>query len=355
MRSIPVRYSRSDWMQVLAMLGAVAALHMVGFGALFVLVAPEHYQVGAQVFSLGLGISAYLLGLRHAFDVDHIAAIDNVTRKLTADGARPKSVGFWFALGHSAVVVALALLVVTAARTAGLLLDDDSAARHALGTAGTLVSSGFLYAIAVVNLVALLGIWRALTALRSGRFDEGELEARLNSRGVLARLLRPVIRRITRPAQMFVVGACFGLGFDTATEVTLLAMAGTGAAAGVPWYAILTLPLLFAAGMSLMDSVDGLFMTAAYDWALANPARKIYYNLVVTGLSVTVALMIGTIQVITLAHDDFGWANPVFDWVSALHLDNVGFVIVGLFALCWAAAVAYWRLRRPERRWMSTS
>lgn len=349
------RFSRADRVQVAAMLGAVAALHAVGFGTLIVLIAPERYHVGAQVFSLGLGISAYMLGLRHAFDADHIAAIDNVTRKLAADGARPRSVGFWFALGHAAVVVVLALLVVTAARTAGLLLDDDSALRRALGTAGTLASSGFLFAIAVVNIVALLGIRRALSALRAGRFDEGELQARLDSRGLLARLLRPVMRRITRPAQMFVVGAIFGLGFDTATEVALLAMAGTGAAAGVPWYAILTLPVLFAAGMSLMDSLDGLFMTAAYDWALANPLRKIYYNLFITGLSVSVAVLIGSIQLITLAHDDFGWANPLSDRVSELRLDDVGFVVAGLFAVSWAGAFAFWRLRRPERRWMPQS
>jgi high-affinity nickel-transport protein len=331
--------------------GVIAALHAVGFGTLILVVAPQRYQVGAQVLSIGLGVTAYMLGLRHAFDADHIAAIDNVTRKLTADGSRPKSVGFWFALGHSAMVVVLALLVVAAARTASVLLDTDSPTRHALGVAGTLASGGFLYLIGFVNVVALVGIWRVFAGLRAGRFNEQDLEDQLDSRGLLARLLRPVMRRIARPSQMFVVGVLFGLGFDTATEVTLLALAGTGAAAGVPWYAVLTLPVLFAAGMSLMDSLDGVFMSVAYDWAFANPIRKIYYNLTITGLSVVVALLIGTIELISVAHDDLGWNNPVTEWVSSLSLDNVGFVVVGVFITTWAAAVGFWRYGRPERRW----
>ena len=338
-------WSRRDWTQVTGLLAAVAVLHAAGFGTLVLAVAPAHYQIGSQVFSVGLGITAYIFGLRHAFDADHIAAIDNVTRKLAADGSRPKSVGFWFALGHSAMVVVLALLVVAAARTAGVLLDDSSPARHVLGIAGTLASGGFLYLIAIVNLVALVGIWRVFTRMRSGRLDERELEQHLDNRGVVARALRPVMRRINRPGQMFAVGMLFGLGFDTATEVALLALAGTGAAAGVPWYAVLTLPLLFAAGMSLMDSIDGLFMAAAYDWAFANPIRKIVYNLAITALSVAVAWVIGTVELVSVLHDDLGWSNPVTEWVSSLSLNNVGFVVVILFALTWLAALAVWRMR----------
>ena len=354
LRRLVGSWNRRDWVQVGALLGVVMALHAIGFGALVLLVAPHHYQAGTQVLSIGLGLTAYMLGLRHAFDADHIAAIDNVTRKLTADGGRPKSVGFWFALGHSAMVVVLAMLVVAAARTAGVLLDDDSPARHALGMAGTLASGGFLYLIGIVNLLALVGIWRVFLELRAGRFDERKLEEHLSSRGLLARVLTPVMRRISRPNQMFAVGVLFGLGFDTATEVALLALAGTGAAAGVPWYAVLTLPVLFAAGMSLMDSADGLFMSAAYDWAFADPVRKIYYNLTITGLSVVVALLIGTIELISVAHDDLGWANPVTEWVSSIGLDQVGFVVVGLLLLTWAAAVAFWRFSRGGRRWLLT-
>lgn len=332
-------WSRRDWAQVAALFSAIAVLHVVGFGTLFLFVAPHRYQVGAQVFSIGLGLSAYMLGLRHAFDVDHIAAIDNVTRKLTADGERPKSVGFWFAIGHSAMVVILALAVVGAARAAGALLDDSSPARRVLGMAGTLASGGFLFAIALVNVVALVGIWRVYVDLRSGRFDERGLREHLDNRGLLARILKPVMRRIARPGQMFVVGMLFGLGFDTATEVTLLALAGSGAAAGLPWYAVLTLPVLFAAGMALMDSADGLFMTAAYDWAFANPYRTVAYNLSVTGLSVAVALIIGTIELVSVAHDDLGWDNRVTDWISSIQLDMVGFVVVALFAAAWSAAL----------------
>jgi len=339
------RWNRRDWTEVAVLLSAVAVLHVIGFGTLMLAVAPQQYHVGTQVFSIGLGLTAYIFGLRHAFDADHIAAIDNVTRKLAADGDRPKSVGFWFALGHSAMVVILALLVVGAARTAGVLLDDDSSTRHVLGIAGTVASGGFLYLIAIVNLVALIGIWRVFTRMRNGGLDERELERHLDNRGVVARVLRPIMRRINRPGQMFAVGLLFGLGFDTATEVALLALAGSGAAAGVPWYAVLTLPVLFAAGMSLMDSVDGLFMSAAYDWAFANPIRKIVYNLAITALSVAVAWVIGTVELVSVLHDDLGWTNPITEWVSALSLNNVGFAIVILFAMTWLAALAAWRLR----------
>lgn len=343
-------WTRRDWGQVAALLAAVAGLHVVGFGTLILGVAPAHYQVGSQVFSIGLGVTAYIFGLRHAFDADHIAVIDNVTRKLAADGNRPKSVGFWFALGHSGMVVVLALLVVGAARTAGVLLDESSSTRRVLGIAGTLASGGFLYAIAIVNLVALIAIWRVLTRMRRGGLTDDELEEHLSPRGVVARALRPVMRRISRPGQMFAVGMLFGLGFDTATEVALMALAGTGAAAGVPWYAVLTLPVLFAAGMSLMDSIDGLFMAAAYDWAFANPVRKIVYNLAVTALSVAVAWVVGTVELVSVLHDDLGWTNPLTDRVSALSLRNVGFVIVLVFALIWLAAAGFWRLRVARRR-----
>ncbi|MFM9034513.1 MAG: HoxN/HupN/NixA family nickel/cobalt transporter [Mycobacterium sp.] len=333
---------------------AVAVLHAVGFGTLALAVSPGQQAAGAQVLSLGLGLTAYMLGLRHAFDPDHIAAIDNVTRKLAADGSRPASVGFWFAAGHSAMVVALALLVVGAATNAGTLLDDTSPTRRVLGVAGTLASGGFLYLIAIVNLVALVGIYRVFVALRGGRFDERALEDQLAGRGVLARALRPVIRRISRPRQMFAVGVLFGLGFDTATEVTLLALAGSGAAAGVPWWAVLTLPALFAAGMCLMDSADGIFMSAAYDWAFASPVRKIYYNITVTGLSVAVALVVGTAELLGLLSEQLGWRGGLWDWVAALDLDVIGFVIVGMFVLTWLLAVLVWRFGRIEQRWAAT-
>jgi high-affinity nickel-transport protein len=353
LRRLVVSWGRRDWIDVGILVAVIALLHIAGFGALFLFIAPHHYQVGTQVFGVGLGITAYTFGLRHAFDADHIAAIDNTTRKLMADGAKPKSVGFWFAMGHSTMVLVMAVLVVAGTHAVSTLLDDDSPVKHTLGLAGTVASGGFLYVIGIINVVALVGIWKVFTGLRSGRFDERQLEDALDNRGFLARILRPVTRRITRPAQMYPVGILFGLGFDTATEVALLALAGTGAAAGLPWYAVLVLPVLFAAGMSLMDTADGLFMTVAYDWAFANPVRKIYYNLSITGLSVAVALLIGTIELVSVLHDDLGLVDPVTSWISDIDLNNAGFVIVGLFALTWLCAISYWKLAGVERRWQS--
>ncbi len=333
----------------------IAALHVVGFGALILIVAPHQYHVGTQVFGVGLGVTAYTFGLRHAFDADHIAAIDNTTRKLMADGGKPKSVGFWFAMGHSTMVLVMAVLVVAGTRAVSSLLTDDSPAKHALGLAGTVASGGFLWLIGIINLVALMGIWRVFTGLRKGRFSERELEDALDKRGFLTRALRPIMQRITRPGQMYPVGILFGLGFDTATEVALLALAGTGAAAGLPWYAVLVLPVLFAAGMSLMDTADGLFMTVAYDWAFASPIRKIYYNLSITGLSVAVALLIGTIELISVLHDDLGLVDPVTSWISDIDLNNAGFLIVGLFVVTWLCAVVYWKMAGIEKRWQTES
>jgi nickel/cobalt transporter (NiCoT) family protein len=330
---------------------AIALLHVVGFGTLLLIVAPHHYRVGGQIVGIGLGITAYTFGLRHAFDADHIAAIDNTTRKLMADGKKAKAVGFWFAMGHSMTVLILAVLVVAGTHAAGTLLDDNSATRSVLNMAGTLASGGFLYLIGIINVVALVAIWRMFRALRTRRFNEQDLQDRLESRGVVARILRPVMNRIKTPVQMFPVGLLFGLGFDTASEVALLALSGTGAAAGLPWFAVLTLPVLFAAGMSLLDTADGLVMTFAYQWALATPVRKVYYNLTVTGLSVAIALAIGTIELVTVAHDRLGWVNTATNWVSAIRLNNFGFVIVGLFIVTWACAIAYWKFTGGERRW----
>ncbi|POX36484.1 HoxN/HupN/NixA family nickel/cobalt transporter [Streptomyces sp. Ru73] len=345
------RWRRQDTLRTAGLLGVIAALHVVAFGVLFLLVVPSHYTVGTQVFGVGLGITAYTLGMRHAFDADHIAAIDNTTRKLMADGKRPVSVGFWFALGHSSMVVLMAALVSGGAALAGTLMDDDSRTHQVLGTVGTTVSGTFLYLIAALNLVALAGIWRVFRAMRAGEYDETELERQLDSRGFMNRVLGRFTKAITRPGQMYPIGLLLGLGFDTATEVTLMVMAGSGAASGLPWYAILCLPLLFAAGMSLFDTLDGTFMNFAYQWAFSNPVRKVYYNLTITGLSIAVALFIGTIELVTVLHDKLGLKDAVTGWISGLDLDNVGYLIVGLFVVVWAAALAYWRLSGVEQRW----
>lgn len=344
-------WRRQDTVRTGALLAVVLALHVVAFGVLALVVVPHRYTVGSQVFGVGLGVTAYTLGMRHAFDADHIAAIDNTTRKLTADGGRSVSVGFWFALGHSSVVVAMAALVAGGARLAGTLMNERSDAHQLLGVVGTAVSGTFLYLIAALNLVALLGIVKVFRTMRAGQYDEDALERRLNSRGFMNRMLGRLTRSVTRPGQMYPLGALFGLGFDTATEVTLMVMAGSGAASGLPWYAILCLPLLFAAGMSLFDTLDGVFMNVAYQWAFSHPVRKIFYNLTVTGLSIAVALVIGTIELVTVLHDKLRLNSAVTDWISGLDLDHVGFVVAGLFVVVWAAAVAYWRLAKVEQRW----
>jgi high-affinity nickel-transport protein len=352
-RGLASTWDSRDRIEIGVLLGVIAVMHLVGFATLVLVIAPQHYQTGTDVFGIGLGVTAYLFGLRHAFDADHIAAIDNTTRKLMSDdeARKPNSVGFWFAMGHSSIVLAMAVLVVIGARAVGSLVDKGSPAHHALGFAGTLASGLFLYLIAIMNIIALGGIWRAFVQLRQGSYSDEELEAALNDRGFLARLLRPIMHRITHPVQMYPVGMLFGLGFDTATEIALLALAGSGAAAGLPWYAILLLPLLFAAGMTLMDTADGLLMTAAYDWAFMQPARKIYYNFAVTGLSIAVALLIGSIELVSVLHDDLHWSDPVTDWISGISLNNAGLVIVGLFGVTWLAAIGYWKLRKVERRW----
>jgi nickel/cobalt transporter (NiCoT) family protein len=350
-RSLLPGWSRRDWRETGLLLGVIAAMHVVGFGALIATVGRHSYSLGTTTFGVGLGITAYTLGMRHAFDADHIAAIDNTTRKLMAEGRRPKSVGFWFALGHSTTVFGLAVLVAAGARAVGTLTSEGSTTHQVLGLVSTLSSGGFLYLIGIANLLALSGIVRVFTRLRRGELDERQLEQHLAPHGFVVRVLRPLLRAINRPGQMFPVGMVLGLGFDTATEVTLLVLAGTGALAGVPWYVILLLPLLFASGMSLLDTLDGLFMHVAYDWAFARPVRRIYYNLVITGLSAAVAMLIGSIELIGVLHDKAGLADPVTGWISRISLNNVGFVVVGLFLAVWIAAVTFWRLGRVEQRW----
>jgi high-affinity nickel-transport protein len=351
-RAIPVvRWERKDWWRTGGLMAVIAGLHVVAFGILAALVVPHHYEVGTQVFGLGLGVTAYTLGMRHAFDADHIAAIDNTTRKLMTDGKRPVSVGFWFALGHSTIVVILAVGIATGARFATTFATGDTSTRQALGVVSTAVSGAFLYLIAALNVISLTGICRVFKAMRSGRFDEHELHKHLDNRGFMNRILGRLTKSITRPGQMYPVGLLFGIGFDTATEVTLMVMAGSGAAAGLPWYAIICLPLLFAAGMSLFDTLDGTFMNFAYHWAFSNPVRKVYYNLTITGLSITVAFLIGTIELVGVLHGQLNLTDPLTGWIADINLNNVGFIIVCLFVAVWAGALSYWRFAKVEHRW----
>ncbi|MCA0293786.1 MAG: HoxN/HupN/NixA family nickel/cobalt transporter [Actinobacteria bacterium] len=335
-------------------MGAVIViLHALGWGTLLALVVPQQLALGTgQVFGIGLGVTAYTLGMRHAFDADHIAAIDNATRAQLAAGRRPLSVGFWFSLGHSSVVfVLVALLAAGVGAVATQLVDDRSVLLRAMSTFGTLVSGIFLVVIGLVNLVVLAGIARVFRGLRAGMLDERQLEAQLQRRGVLARLTSRAVAVVTKPRQLYPVGLLFGLGFDTATEVGLLVLAGGAAAVSLPWYAILTLPVLFAAGMCLLDTVDGVVMTRAYGWADVRPVRKVYYNLTVTGLSVVVALVIGGIELLGVLADRLGITTGPLAAIASLDLGAVGYLVVVLFLAAWAVAVVVWRLARIEERW----
>jgi high-affinity nickel-transport protein len=335
----------------------VGLLHLVGFGLLFAVLAPAHAGAGAGgALSVGIGLTAYTLGMRHAFDADHICAIDNTTRKLIAERKRPLTVGFWFSLGHSSVVFALALLISIGVRQLNGPVKHQSSGLHQLTSAvGTLVSGGFLYLIAALNIVILIGIAKAFRDLRRGDYDEHELERQLNNRGLINRLLGRLTATIRTPARMYPVGLLFGLGFDTATEVALLVLAGGAAGAGLPWYAILCLPLLFAAGMTLLDSIDGALMHYAYDWALAKPVRKLFYNLTITSLSVAVAVVIATIEVAGLLATKLDWSGSFWSWFEHANINLLGLVIACLFIATWVIAVAVWRLARIEQRWDARS
>ena len=331
----------------------VIGLHVVGFFILIAVVAPHHYALGSSgAFTVGLGLTAYTLGMRHAFDADHISAIDNTTRKLMAEGKRPLSVGFWFSLGHSSIVFGLAVLFAVGIRALSGPVRNDGSALHQVTTLiGTGVSGGFLYVIAALNIVVLVGILRVCRAMRGGRFDEAELERQLSSRGLMNRFYGRFTRMVSRPWHMYPLGLLFGLGFDTASEVALLFLAAGAAGAGLPFYAILCLPILFAAGMSLLDTIDGSFMNFAYGWAFSKPVRKVFYNIAITGLSVALALIGGTIELLGLAAGELGLKGAFWNAVSRIDVNTLGYVIVGLFVATWAVALLVWRFARIEERW----
>jgi high-affinity nickel-transport protein len=337
--------TRAEWRRAAVLAAAILALHGVGFFILLALVVPH------GLFGAGVGITAYTLGLRHAFDADHIAAIDNTTRKLMAEGQRPLSVGFFFSLGHSTIVFALGVLVVLGVRgLSGAVKDDGSALHQATGLVGPLVSGTFLLAIGLLNLLILIDVLGVFRRMRQG--DHDERVPRVG--GVMIRVYGRAARAIRKPWQMYPLGLLFGLGFDTATEVALLVLAGGAAAGGLPFYAIVCLPILFAAGMSLFDTLDGAFMSFAYGWALSRPVRKVFYNLAVTGLSVAVALLVGSIQLLAVLAEKLRLSGGVWDVVTRLDLNVVGYVVVGLFVTTWAAALAVWRFGRIEERWSGT-
>jgi high-affinity nickel-transport protein len=345
--------SAPEWRSIGGMTAVVVGLHAVGLFILVALVAPHHYRVGTGGgFTVGLGLTAYTLGLRHAFDADHICAIDNTTRKLIAERKRPLSVGFWFSLGHSSIVFGLSVLFAIGIRALDGPVRNQNSTLHGLtGLIGTGVSGGFLYIIAALNLVILMQVLRVFREMRDGAYDERELERQLNARGLMNRFYGRFAGAVKQPWHMYPLGMLFGLGFDTATEVALLFLAAGAAGAGLPFYAILCLPILFAAGMSLLDTIDGSFMNFAYGWALSEPVRKVFYNLTITGLSVAIALLVGTVELLGLAAQKLELRGTFWTWVSRIDINTLGYVIVGLFAFTWIVALAVWRLGRVEQRW----
>ena len=341
-----------------AMFGFILALNVVGWGIYVLAVMPHHFDYRGEGSSPGMGvglgvaITAWFLGFRHAFDADHISCIDNTTRKLMADGKRPLASGFFFAFGHSTIVMAVGAGITVAARAVfGAMVNPSSAYETAGGTIGTVVSAAFLYLIALLNLIVLSGIVKVFRDMRRGAYDEAELEAQLQARGLMYRFFGRFMRSINHTWQLYFVGLVFGVGFDTTTEVVLLSATAYAAIQGLPYYAVLALPFLFAGGLMLFDTLDGLFMNFAYGWAFARPVRKVYYNLVITGLSIGAAFIVGSIEILGVLTGEMHLHGGFWDAMATFNINVAGFCIAGLFVAVWAAALAYWRFGRVEARW----
>jgi nickel/cobalt transporter (NiCoT) family protein len=329
----------------------VIGIYMLLIGAnvaawLWALIAFHDYPL-----LLGTAALAYTFGLRHAFDADHIAAIDNVTRKLMQEGKRPVAVGFFFSLGHSTVVVALSIAIAITATA--LQAKFDSFTRIG-GIIGTLVSAFFLFAIAAANVLVFCSIYKTFQMLRAGgRIVEEDLDLALSNRGLLGRLFRRFFRLVERSWHMYPLGVLFGLGFDTATEVGLLGISATQAAQGMSIWSIMVFPALFTAGMSLMDTSDSILMLGAYGWAFVKPIRKLYYNLTVTAVSVVVAVVVGGLEALNLVGDQLGLTGGRGFWgvIGAVN-DNfgiLGYVIVGIFAVSWLVSFVVYRVKRYDQ------
>lgn len=351
-----IRFSREEVPRLLAMFGFIAALHVIGWG-LFV-----HYNsiplihntrgTDNKLVYAGAGALAYTFGLRHAFDADHISAVDDTTRYLLQKGKKPLAVGFFFSLGHSTVVfVFVTAIAIVASQAKGF----QEAFQGTGGIIGTLVSGTFLYLIAALNLAVLSGIIKVWRQAKRGAYSPEEFDLLLAQRGFMNRIFKGRYNRFINDSwQMYPVGLLFGLGFDTASQVGLIAIAGTTAiAGGLPPLAIIALPIIFAAGMSLMDTLDGVFMAKAYSWAFVNPIRKIYYNITTTSLSIFVAFVIGTIELLGLLSNQIGLSGQPWDFISSIDINLAGRVIVAVFFIVWIGAILNWKLRNLDEKYGS--
>jgi high-affinity nickel-transport protein len=341
-------FDRGERRRLGGFFGAILAMHLVGFVLLLT------YGAGQPGF-IALGFLAYSFGLRHAFDADHIAAIDNTTRKLLQQGRKPMGVGFFFSLGHSSVVFLIALALGLAIRVVVQgVVSDHGALRSIGGLVGTSVSGAFLILIGVLNLVVLVGIVNLFRRMRQGRYDRESLDHELVAGGVMSKVFGRLFRLVEQSWHLYPIGFLFGLGFDTASEVALLGISAGAAARGIPFLALIALPLLFAAGMSLMDTTDGAFMAKAYSWAFSNPVRKVFYNLTVTALSVFVALFVGLLELAQILIQVTGARGQPWDAIGGFNVvADAGFLIVGLFVVTWAVALVVYRAARVEERWGS--
>ncbi|MGB9111568.1 MAG: HoxN/HupN/NixA family nickel/cobalt transporter [Acidimicrobiales bacterium] len=348
--------SSRERFRVLGMYGSILALHAIGFAVFVFFVIPQHYK------GLGIGVAglAYTLGLRHAFDADHISAIDNTTRKVIqerrgTDRERPLGFGYFFSLGHSTIVVLIGVGIILAEKTVfSAVTNPHSGLETFGGVFGTAVSAGFLFLIGALNLVILSGIVKVFRTMRKGEYDEAALERELNNRGFFYRFLGRFARGVDREWKMYPVGLLFGMGFDTATEVALLATVALESSQHIPWYSILCLPILFTAGMTLMDTTDGIFMNLAYGWAFFNPVRKVYYNLSITGLSVAICFFVGAIETLGILPQEIhslAARGGFWRFVANFNINTAGFVILGMFVATWIGSALIWRFGRIEQKW----
>ena len=342
------RWTAAERVRLTGIVGAVAMLHVLGWSMYFYYT----HHLGTATSFAGAGTLAYALGVRHAFDADHIAAIDDTTRIMLARGRRPLGVGFFFAMGHSSVVLALAFLVVL---TADSTTSPGVAAFRAFGgVAAATVGMLFLLLVATLNAMVMIGMIRLWRQMTRGQLDEAELELALMNRGLMNRILGKRVRGLIKSSwHMFPVGLLFGLGLETASEVTLLSLSASTAATGaLPALAVLTLPLLFASGMSAFDTCDSLLMARAYSWAFAHPARRLYYNTTTTAMTVVVAVFVGTVYLAGLLANQAHVGGPVAGYASlGNHFELLGYFIVAVFVLTWTGAALTWRLAGLERRY----
>ncbi len=339
-------FDRGERSRLAALFGSIGVLHLLGWGLLLI------YGASHPGF-MWLGGVAYMLGLRHAFDADHISAIDNTTRRLLQGGKKPLGVGFFFSLGHSTVVFLVAVALGLAVRwVVQGVVSDGGELRSIGGAIGTSVSGAFLILIGVLNLLVLIDLIRVYRKMRNGEYDRASLEEEVTTGGLMMRIFGRMFRVIEHSWQMYPVGFLFGLGFDTASEVAFLAVSAGAAAQGLPFAAIVSLPLIFASGMCLMDTMDGAFMSKAYAWAFSSPIRKVFYNLTITSLSVFVALFVGVVELVQILVHVLRLRGPIFDRIAQFDFLGVaGYVIVAAFVITWGAAIVFYKVRRIDERW----